>query len=176
MEGANDNELIWIEKPIFWVVIFIVVLAICISYFIILHQLAFDPLKKGVFGDAFGALTSLFTGMAFIGVIFSIVLQRRDLRASITEMKSSAKAQNKQAEILALNIRMEALKSELEYKCTLMDHSSMMLQIYNPRGDKHDVGKFRSYEVLWTKTNDEIVEILNRIQSLQVETVEASGG
>jgi len=34
---------------------------------------------RGLFGDQFGAINSLFSGMAFAGIIFTILLQRREL-------------------------------------------------------------------------------------------------
>ena len=34
----------------------------------------------GVFGDSFGSVNALFTGLAFTGVVFSILLQQRQIR------------------------------------------------------------------------------------------------
>lgn len=38
-----------------------------------------DPNKRGTFGDQFGAVNALFSGLAFAGLIYTIILQRRDL-------------------------------------------------------------------------------------------------
>ncbi|WP_439853030.1 putative phage abortive infection protein [Pseudomonas syringae] len=38
--------------------------------------------RAGTFGDAFGTLNALFSGMAFAGVMITLLLQRRDLAAS----------------------------------------------------------------------------------------------
>jgi len=38
--------------------------------------------KLGVFGDSFGVITSLFSGLAFAGLILTILLQREELRES----------------------------------------------------------------------------------------------
>ncbi|NKB19258.1 MAG: hypothetical protein GKS01_01825 [Alphaproteobacteria bacterium] len=52
--------------------------------------------KAGVFGDSFGILTSLFSGLAFAGIVFTIFqqseelkLQREDLRAQREELQLS---------------------------------------------------------------------------------------
>lgn len=39
-----------------------------------------DAAVRGQFGDKFGAINALFSGFAFAGIIFTIFLQRRDLR------------------------------------------------------------------------------------------------
>lgn len=39
----------------------------------------FSVTKSGVFGDSFGALTSLFSGLAFAGLIITIVMQKDEL-------------------------------------------------------------------------------------------------
>lgn len=35
--------------------------------------------ERGTFGDQFGAVNALFSGLAFAGLIYTIILQRRDL-------------------------------------------------------------------------------------------------
>lgn len=52
--------------------------------------------KAGVFGDSFGVLTSLFSGLAFSGMIITILLQREDLklqREDLTETQNEMKEQ-----------------------------------------------------------------------------------
>lgn len=53
--------------------------------------------KSGVFGDSFGLLTSLFSGLAFSGLIITILLQREDIllqRQELTETRNEIKFQN----------------------------------------------------------------------------------
>lgn len=54
--------------------------------------------KTGPFGDSFGPLTSLFTGLAFAGMVVSLILQRRELQASLRELQHSVTAQQQIAE------------------------------------------------------------------------------
>nr|WP_323778395.1 putative phage abortive infection protein [Amylibacter sp.] len=44
---------------------------------------------RGTFGDVFGAVNSIFTGMAFIGVVYSIAMQREELAVARSEMKQT---------------------------------------------------------------------------------------
>lgn len=66
------------------------------------------PDVRGTFGDMFGAVNALFSGFAFIGVIYAILLQRTELalqrdELSMTraELKKSADAQEKSERALA---------------------------------------------------------------------------
>lgn len=66
------------------------------------RDIKFDTL--GVYGDFFGSFTSLFTVLAFAGLIISLYYQRRDLElqrheleAQVNEMKAQADAQKSQA-------------------------------------------------------------------------------
>lgn len=62
----------------------------------IVHEWIFDELltgkvfapSLGEFGDVYGALNTLFSGLAFSGVIVSIVLQSAELRATRKEMNA----------------------------------------------------------------------------------------
>jgi hypothetical protein len=45
--------------------------------------------KAGTFGDSFGVLTSLFTGLAFVGLLSTIHLQREDLLLNRQELEAT---------------------------------------------------------------------------------------
>jgi hypothetical protein len=45
-----------------------------------------DPNVRGTFGDMFGAANALFTGLSFVGIIVTILLQRRDINEQRYEM------------------------------------------------------------------------------------------
>ena len=46
-----------------------------------------DEAARGVFGDQFGAVNALFSGLAFTGVIITLILQRRELRSQSASMQ-----------------------------------------------------------------------------------------
>ena len=67
-----------------------------------------DWSDRGTFGDLFGAVNALFSGLAFAGLIYTIVLQKQDLelqRKEIAqnrvELKKSSKAQQKSEQALS---------------------------------------------------------------------------
>lgn len=57
-----------------------------------------DPEKKGQFGDSFGAINSLFSGLALAGIIYTIYLQKKELslqRKELSDTREEFKIQNK---------------------------------------------------------------------------------
>jgi hypothetical protein len=46
-----------------------------------------DSGHGGTFGDRFGAVNALFSGLAFVGIIYSLLLQRQDLRNQQAELQ-----------------------------------------------------------------------------------------
>ncbi len=49
--------------------------------------LLYDDPDRGTFGDMFGAVNALFSGLAFAGVIYAILLQREELRLQRRELE-----------------------------------------------------------------------------------------
>jgi hypothetical protein len=82
---------------------------------------------QGQFGDQFGALNSLFSGLAFLGLILTIIFQSRDLQTQtralemqITEfqeqkkeMERSAKAQELANEIALRGFAVDSINQQL---------------------------------------------------------------
>lgn len=62
--------------------------------------------NMGVFGDSFNVLTSLFTGLAFAGLLTSIFIQRKELKLQQKELKRTKK------EFIKMNI----LQVEQQFK------------------------------------------------------------
>lgn len=56
---------------------------------IVLCRLFPDIGVRGQFGDTFGAVNALFAGLAFAGIIFAIILQKRELELQRQELKET---------------------------------------------------------------------------------------
>ncbi|WP_054513080.1 hypothetical protein [Chryseobacterium sp. ERMR1:04] len=96
MENEKNNE----EKlnPLIW--LFIVILILWIISVVLVNLIFTTWTERGTFGDSFGALNSLFSGLAFGGIIYTILLQRKELKLqrdelilTRDELKRSANAQ-----------------------------------------------------------------------------------
>lgn len=63
------------------------------------------PLKpddRGTFGDMFGAVNAVFSGLAFIGVVYAIFLQRFEIGIAKDEIKHTKEILREQKESLKL--------------------------------------------------------------------------
>ena len=92
---------------------------------------------RGTFGDLFGAVNALFSGLAFVGLIYTILLQRKDLQfqkneiaLNRNELKKSAKAQEKSEEALHEQVNQMKITSKLNALNTIINYYN--LQISNP--------------------------------------------
>jgi hypothetical protein len=56
--------------------------------------------ERGQFGDLFGTVNALFSGLAFAGVIVALLLQQRELRFQLAELTRSATAQQESQKAL----------------------------------------------------------------------------
>jgi hypothetical protein len=94
----------------FWLMIGIVAVAICVfvvvgvTPFVIPRIISYFGLEglnaAGVFGDQFGIANALFSGLAFVGVIAALVLQRRELRYQREDSEHTLNSLNKQARFM----------------------------------------------------------------------------
>ncbi|MCX6073233.1 MAG: hypothetical protein NTY39_02805 [Campylobacterales bacterium] len=81
-----------------FIAIFIVWLIFFSSVIWIASNLSFSETPNlslqsfGVFGDSFNVLTSLFTGLAFAGVIISVILQTQELKEARDEFRGQKEA------------------------------------------------------------------------------------
>lgn len=81
------------------------VVIIQVGYYVYIHNTIEGLDKQGQFGDMFGALTALFSGFAFAGMITAIVLQtkelsyqREELELTRSELTRTADAAQQQVE------------------------------------------------------------------------------
>lgn len=89
---------------------------------------------RGTFGDAFGAVNALFSGLAFAGLIYTIVLQKEDLkiqRNEITlnrvELKKSALTQKKSEKALEEQVLQMKIAAKLNALKTLIDYYNIQI-------------------------------------------------
>lgn len=79
---------------------FVLIFIISLIYILFLKAtIDGDWEKTGVFGDSFGGLTSIFTGLAFAGVVYSMLQQNRMMEEQEKQMKrqeAEIKIQNEQ--------------------------------------------------------------------------------
>ena len=137
--------------PFIWTLIAVVLLQI-LGALLIFYS--FDSwTTRSSFGDMFGVLSSLFTGLAFAAVIYSLYLQRKDLKITQEELRHSVKAQNEQAESLRETALLNALTTLVSSYTELSLHKNKsqrrsFAKKYDPKRDKSLEELEKKYEEL----------------------------
>ena len=74
------------KPPAFWMLA-VAVLFVVILYFSLSYWLIPNLESRGQFGDSFGAVNALFSGLAFAGLIYALYLQRTELQLQRDELR-----------------------------------------------------------------------------------------
>lgn len=85
MKSTKIKFSSWMKKNIVWVMFGGVIILFLLNF----SMVFFVPGEntRGTFGDQFGAVNALFSGLAFTGLIYTIILQRRDLEIQRHDLK-----------------------------------------------------------------------------------------
>ena len=78
--------------------------------------LFFDPNVRGTFGDMFGAINALFSGLAFAGLIITLIMQHEELgyqRQEITQTNEELGAQRKVFESQTTTMKIQRFENTL---------------------------------------------------------------
>lgn len=87
-EKKSKSKKDWWLKWYVFVSAFIIIAALWIfSYFVIMNVSSGCQELAGQTGDTFGAINALFSGFAFTGIIFTILIQSKELRLQRTELR-----------------------------------------------------------------------------------------
>lgn len=151
----------------------------------ILGLFPISEVELGTFGDSFGGLNALFSGLAFGGVIITLILQRKELKlqreeleATREELKGQKEQMKKQNETLALqqfeNTFFNLLKNLEEKKKLIFIHGqtgeTAIENIYGQMKNViHDESTEEEAKYFWKKTSrysGKFDSHINRIQSI----------
>jgi hypothetical protein len=124
---ANDSrgDRVWLVPAILIVVVILVMVGA--NFYI--PELYDKPNGAGEFGDMFGGVNALFSGLAFVGVIYAILLQRRELQLqreelalTRTELARTAKAQEQSQISLSQQVQVMRTTSKLNALSALVEN------------------------------------------------------
>jgi hypothetical protein len=108
-------DLSLMKKLVCWVV------GIWFTYWILVVLFSGNPNNPGTWGDMFGGLNALFSGLAFAGVICTILLQSQELKYQREELElqrkatqGSEEALRRQADTLKETARLNSINGFVE--------------------------------------------------------------
>ncbi len=148
------------RKAILWTlagVVLLWALTPVVIYFLPLKDMS----ERGQLGDLFGSVNALFSGLAFAGVVFAILLQRQELtlqrqelRETRQEMKRTADAQDAAQQALNKTIWAQSFKVALD----ILEHPDIIHA-------RHMAWEFR-FEIISQQShrlNDTILDSAERV-------------
>ncbi len=99
-----------------------VILIVCVIFGVVVFRCIDTWEHRGLFGDMFGALNALFSGAAFAGVVYAIILQRRELAMQREEMRLSREELAAQNQLITAQLA--TMQDSLHFERTKEDLSS----------------------------------------------------
>lgn len=123
----------------------ILVLALCF----ITYWMLKDSTDRGTFGDMFGSANAIFSGLAFAGLIYTILLQKEELGLQRTELKETRNEFHIQNETLKKQQFESTLFKLINLHHEIINNLSLHLdKKYNPNHiEKRDVIKKASIDL-----------------------------
>lgn len=82
----NEKESIWTSGWVFLVITTVVFAIWALNYYFMTKWFG-QPDSPGTGGDLFGAATSLFSGLAFAGLIYTLFMQKQELKLQREQLK-----------------------------------------------------------------------------------------
>lgn len=136
------------------------------SYILIVWCFFPDMQSRSQFGDLFGGLNALFSGLAFGGVIYAILLQRKDLelqreelKLTREELKRTAEAQEKSEQALSKQAASLKITAKLNGKSAVLQHYNTLIELINSAQYGIDTVRFNTHK----RRADEIINEINRL-------------
>ncbi len=116
----------------------ITLVAIVTAYFLLVNYFYVDMLARAQFGDMFGALNALFSGLALGGVIYTVFLQKQELslqrdelKLTREELKRTAEAQEKSEQALSKQAASLKITAKLNGKSAILQHYNTLIEMSN---------------------------------------------
>jgi septal ring factor EnvC (AmiA/AmiB activator) len=153
------------NKHLLLKLILVVVLIWALSAVLIIFFLP-EWSDRGTFGDLFGAVNALFSALAFAVLIYTITLQREEIKQNRDEivlnrkeLEKSSKLQQKAQDVLIKQVEQTHLSAEMNAMQTLVDYYNN--QISNPKSTEETVEKARQKRRQVISKIDNLIDGLN---------------
>ncbi len=122
-----------------------------------------DATEHGTFGDMFGAINSLFSGLAFLGVIVAILLQKEELRLQREELEQTRAELRRSADA-------HEQTTKTMHTTAYLTAISATLNSYTELADREQHENFQPDTMALAETRAEMNHLLRGLRSSQQET------
>ena len=150
------------------IMIFGSIVGLCLIYGIILRWFFGEWDNSGVFGDSFGGINSLFSGLAFAGIIITILIQSEELKLQREMLEEQKNEMNRFADAVENSERELAEQADHLKLGTNIDGKAALIQGYTSQINQIDFSKMVDREkVLERQKLGRLIENLCR----EIETL-----
>ncbi len=125
-----------------------------------------DWSDRGTFGDLFGAVNALFSALAFAVLIYTIILQRAEIKQNREEivlnrkeLVKSTKLQEKAQHVLMQQVEQTHLSAKMNAMRTLVDYYNNQISNANSTTDTIERAKQKRKQII--VQIDELIDGLN---------------
>ena len=136
METPNNHPVDIMKKDKRWIwIAFGLILIVFIIWGGFWYALNRNP-ERGTFGDMFGAVNALFSGMAFVGIIIAILMQREELELQRKELEATRKELKGQKEQFILQnetLRKQTFENTFFQMVSLHNEIGTTMEILGPK-------------------------------------------
>ena len=124
---ASPDRVTW---ALFWKAALLVIVIWAASA-LCLYLSVEDFSKSGTFGDSFGVLNTLFSGLAFAGIIVSIKMQNDEMREQRKELQKQKKAAQLYHRERMFLLLMDEFKKSREHRFSIADVRMVVRECLN---------------------------------------------
>ncbi|HUH59499.1 MAG TPA: hypothetical protein VL001_05415 [Candidimonas sp.] len=107
-----------------------------------------NPGSSNEFGDMFGAVNSLFSGLALGGIIYAIIIQRHELILTREELARTAKAQVESARSLEKQLHLQMDSSRLAALTALLNSANEQINQNDRWNEKVNEARYSNIHVI----------------------------
>lgn len=160
MKKKKENNLLEYLSGI--IIVLVIIGLWCLTYYKLKDL---EPNVRGTLGDMFGTVNALFSGLALAGIIFTILLQRKELGYQREELRETRKEFEIQNKTLTTQRFENTFFNLLSLHHQIIEGIDFDIQIEKENGQVwRTVGSKRDFEIVTVKGRDvfkDKFEILN---------------
>ncbi len=161
------------NEKIFIAMIVLIIVVLVGAYYLIPYIVKDGlPSSLGLFGDQFGAVNALFSGLAFAGLIYTILLQKEELKAQREELRYTRdEIEGQKLELRQQNETLTLQRFETSFFNMLSQHNEMVSRLSVMLGGKDYLGKWVISEfsrLFHMRLNDYYVQLPQEERQMRV--------
>ncbi len=150
------------HKHTLWILVSLVIFTWVLSG-IVIYYVSPNWSDRGTIGDMFGAVNALFSGLAFVGLIYTILIQREEIQMNREEiemnrkeLKKSATAQHQSQVALKEQVVQTHLSAKINAMSTIINYYNT--QISSPNNSKEIIEKAKLKRKTLIRSIDEMID------------------